>query len=156
MTATSPLWSSKRGVRYSAVGASDLYGLTPVTPYLNVATTAGRAVIAAATSGVEVAGMVYQDTRAGQGCAVYYDKSSEFRIRLNATCATAGSPIGVVGTTNTIVHPQSGTTGILPLLGPVAGSSGVAVWQIGEAQETGVPGQTISVRVNPRQLSGLV
>lgn len=152
----SHLWTHKRGERYSAVGGSDIFGLTPITPQQTVtATGVVSAVIAPTSSTQELLGAVYQDSKANQGTAVYFNSSSAFRFILNATVATAGTPVGVVGSTNSIVHPLSGTAAVLPLMGPVAGSSGVVVWQIGTAEEIGIPGQPIRVRINPRQLSGL-
>lgn len=41
-------------------------------------------------------------------------------------------------------------------LGPISGASGVAKWRIGTSREPAAAGETFSVYVNPRQLSGLV
>lgn len=155
------LWQHKRGERQGANSAADLFANTPVTP----SPTGNKGVVGATVSSQEMLGAVWQDTVAGHGAAVYFNSSSVVRMTLAATVATAGAPIGVIGATSAI-HPISGATANLPLIGPVAGiapvpgasgapATATVVWQVGEAEETGVPGSVISVRINPRQLSGL-
>ena len=147
------LWTNKRGERQAVTGATDLFAGSPVTPFLSP--TLNKGVAPAVSSAVECLGVVYQDTRGLQGAAVYFNSTTVQRMVLSATVATAGVPIGVVGSTNGVIHPLSGVAGTLPLIGPVTGATGTVVWQVGEAEETGIPGQPIAVRINPRQLSGL-
>lgn len=81
-----------------------------------------------------------------------------------ATGASAGNPLAVVteGTIKAIACASTGAGGEVGVgstngaLGPIAAASGFTVFSIGEAQDNAAAGDTFSVQLRIRQISGAI
>lgn len=81
-----------------------------------------------------------------------------------ATGASAGNPLAVVteGVVKAICCASVGAGGEVGVgstngaLGPIAGASGYTIFSIGEAQDSAAAGDTFSVHLRIRQISGAI
>ena len=105
-----------------------------------------------------------RDNAVAGGPVAVFDYGNILRETVQGS-VNLGQYVGVIGVGAT-AHPISGVTVNVPQLGAVSAasvSSGVvgsaasfsAVWAAGMALDIGNPGQGVSIRINPRLLSGL-
>lgn len=99
-----------------------------------------RAVVPVATSGAEPFGISLASAAQGEAVTVLDHHSVAKAVA--AASLGGGAPLGVASTNGA--------------LGPIAGASGVARFQVGISEHAAAAGEVVSVFVNPRQLSGLV
>lgn len=97
-------------------------------------------VVPVATKGVEPMGLTGAASAPLGGAVVVYGPGNIVKAVAGASLG-ANTPIGVASTNGA--------------LGPVAGASGSAVWQVGTSRTAAGAGERFSLYVNPRQLSGL-
>lgn len=162
--------------RIEAFAASDIYPNAVVKWSIASATGAsmnpitnppGYFVEMCGSQNDEPLGFARDGAVAGAPVAVF-DYGNIIRQTVQAS-TNLGQKVGVVGTGAT-AHPVSAVVIRVPQLGAVSAASvsnfmtalGApsttsfsAVWSIGEALDNGNPGQGVSIRVNPRLLSGL-
>lgn len=102
-------------------------------------TTADQVTLVAATTD-EPLGMTGLATAAQGGRAVVYGPGNRVK-------AIAGASLGA--------NANIGLASTNGALGPVAAASGVVRWRVGTSREAAAAGETFTVYVSPRQLSGL-
>lgn len=157
------------GVAFTA--ASDIFAGTPVylqqTAIGSVTAWGGAPVVNGCASSADHPIGIAADNAAAGTAVTVYDAPNYPRLVVSGS-VNAAMEIGVINTSSA-VHPVSGVVGLYPVLGQVSGASysniiiyGVsstttynAVWSIGQALESGNPGQGVLVSIAPRLLSGL-
>lgn len=101
-------------------------------------------------------GVVDATTVQGDGVSVH---SHGDVIRAIAAASFAyGQEVAIAtyGVASAVQGGSSNVQATVAQLGVAAGASGVTVWSVGRALETGRAGQPFSVLLTPRQISGLV
>jgi hypothetical protein len=122
------------GIAASSMAANTVVGLDTANTQ--------RQYVAIATVNVEPVGVTRNvASNAGDGISVY-DENHIVRAIAGASLG-AGANIGVLGATTSV--------GIV-----AAGASGVVVWRLGRSQTAAAAGETFSLSIKPRQLSGLL
>ncbi len=104
-------------------------------------TTAERGVIPLAGATSPAFGIECRGASAAQGEGVTIALRGECAKAIAAASLGAGADIAVVGATRS--------------LGLAAGASGLARWTVGQSLTAAAAGETFTLYVNPRQLSGL-
>lgn len=117
-----------------------VFAASPINPKTFVRwDTSDRKVLPLATNSQEPLGAVHATALTGEGLAVHETKSIVKAVA--AASLGAGADL-MVASTNGALGPAA------------AGASGVVRWRVGVSQEAAAAGETFSVYVNPRQISG--
>src|SRR5438552_18375447 len=101
-----------------------------------------RQVLAVATGNVEPIGVTRNVASAAGAAVTVYDENHIVRAVAGASLG-AGANVGVLGATTSL--------GIV-----AAGASGVIAWRLGRSLTAAAAGETFSLSIKPRQLSGLL
>jgi hypothetical protein len=118
------------------ITASAIADQRPVTAVSSVA----NMIILAATSTMRPIGLT--DASQAQGLAVTVNEHSSIAKAIAAASVGPNTVVGVASTNGA--------------LGPVSGASGISVWSVGETRNAAAAGETLSIYVNPRQISNLI
>lgn len=129
-------WESHNGIIEPGFKAASAIG--PKMP-VKLDTTANQ-VVAAATTTDRPLGFTIASAPQGGGIAIMGPHNTVKAVA--AASLGYGAELGIASTNGA--------------LGPITGASGVGKWAIGTSREPAAAGETFSVHVHPRQLSGLI